>query len=126
MFTKESQLYKPDIIEKMRKNPENVEDVMLKAPIIEKIDTSLYKAVLIDAPTQAGKTRKCFSVMQEKLKLVSKDGKTLVLFITQANSTAGASQVKQRASNDPAFANFDIQLHPKETKWLLAFGIRAI
>ncbi len=66
------------------------------------------KAVLIDAPTQAGKTRKCFQVMEEKMKTMS--GRTLCLYISQANSCSGAAQVKQRASHYQAFANYDIYL----------------
>lgn len=68
----------------------------------------MYQAVLIDAPTQAGKTHKCFQVMQEKMKTMS--GRTLCLYISQANSCSGATQVKQRASNDKGFADYDIYL----------------
>lgn len=111
MFTKEAEFFKSAIIDRMRNDPENVKEELLKVPVDVAIkDDRICTAVLIDAPTQAGKTRKCFSVMQEKLKsMTEKTGNTLVLFITQANSTAGASQVKQRASNDPGFSNFNIR-----------------
>lgn len=62
---------------------------------------STWKAALIDAPTQAGKTWKCFEVLGQKLKdgECGGEGKNiLVLFVTQANCITSASQVIQRAS----------------------------
>jgi hypothetical protein len=112
MFTKEAQFFKPEVIEQMLKNPGNVKnDPPLwypKSPPSQEAKDTVCKAVLIDAPTQSGKTRKCFEVMQEKIKDMS--GRTLVLFVTQANSIAGANQVMQRASTNPAFKDFNIHL----------------
>lgn len=59
---------------------------------------SSWKAALIDAPTQAGKTWKCFEVLTQKLKENANDKNVLVLFVTQANCITSASQVIQRAS----------------------------
>ena len=68
------------------------------------------RAVLIDAPTQAGKTSKCFGVIGEKMDHTMKHGRILCLYITQANSCSGAAQVKQRASTDATFGDFAIYL----------------
>lgn len=57
-----------------------------------------WKAVLIDAPTQSGKTRKTFEIISQKL-IESDDNKNVVLFITQANSLCSANQILQRAKN---------------------------
>ena len=108
MFSQEAKLYKAHIIEEMRRNPQNVDEGLFKFPKPKVEDPSRCKAVLIDAPTQAGKTRKCFLVMQEKMQKMS--GRTLCLYISQANSCSGAAQVKQRAANDPGFADYDIYL----------------
>jgi hypothetical protein len=63
---------------------------------IDTMDQS-WRAVLVDSFCQAGKTRKCFEVLNEKLRK-EKTKKVLVIFITQANSVAGASQTLQRAA----------------------------
>lgn len=56
-----------------------------------------WKAVLVDGLTQSSKTWRCFDVLASKI--TSKDG-TLVLFVTQANSTSSVQQVLQRAQNN--------------------------
>jgi hypothetical protein len=53
-----------------------------------------WKAVLVDAPMQSGKTRRTFEIMSDKL---SNTENTIILFITQANSVCSANQVLQRA-----------------------------
>jgi len=58
-----------------------------------------WKAVLIDSQTQAGKTRKCFEILSQKISATP--GNTLVLFITQANNTASVNQILQRAPASP-------------------------
>ena len=107
-FAKESKLYKPEILAKMIKDPKNVKEELHMIPIEDIIkDTRIRKALLIDSPTQAGKTGK---TLAETCAMVSEfEGSTLVLFITQANSTTGASQVKQRASKFPGFDDFEIR-----------------
>ena len=55
-----------------------------------------WQAVLVDSFCQAGKTKKCFEILDDKIQK-SVGGNTLVLFITQSNSTASANQVIQRA-----------------------------
>ena len=61
-----------------------------------------WRAVLVDSFCQSGKTAKCFETINAK---IIADGAgatpTLVLFVTQANSTASANQVIQRAKNSP-------------------------
>lgn len=108
MFAKESKIYKPEVISEMRRNPEAVHKEVMNVPNDKLEKKAECKSVLIDAPTQSGKTRKCFEVMQEKL--IAMDGDTLILYITQANSIAGATQVLQRASNDDGFGEFEINL----------------
>ena len=56
---------------------------------------SKWKAALIDAPTQAGKTRKCLEFIDTKL---ADTYSYLVVFITQANSTYSVEQLQQRVS----------------------------
>jgi hypothetical protein len=46
---------------------------------------------------------------------------SLILFITQANSTACASQVKQRASNDPG-STFKLVFHQILHEVQIEFG----
>lgn len=72
----------------------------------------MSKAVLIDAPTQAGKTQKCFRVIREKLaRMPLHHERVLILYVTQANSCSGAAQVKQRVSADKdTFRDFAIYL----------------
>lgn len=94
MFSKESKLYKSHIIEEMLRNPDNVEEAFLKCPKPKADPNDMCKAVLIDAPTQAGKTLKCFQVMQEKMKKMS--GRILCLYISRANSFA---LVRHRSSS---------------------------
>ena len=55
----------------------------------------MWRCVLVDSFTQAGKTNKCFEIINKKI--IEEDVATLVLFVTQANSTASANQVIQRA-----------------------------
>ena len=55
----------------------------------------MWRCVLVDSFTQAGKTNKCFKIINKKI--IEEDVATLVLFVTQANSTASANQVIQRA-----------------------------
>jgi len=121
MFSKEAQFFKPDVIEQMRTNPTNVRN---EPPLWYPMSPpptkgSECKAVLIDAPTQSGKTRKCFQVMQDKIKDMT--GRTLVLFITQANSVAGANQVMQRAVNDPEM----VAIIPEDNIFIVNKGIEA-
>lgn len=53
-----------------------------------------WKAVLVDAPMQSGKTRRTFEIMSDKLKHTEN---TIIMFITQANSVCSANQIMQRA-----------------------------
>lgn len=53
-----------------------------------------WKAVLVDAPMQSGKTRRTFEIMSERLQ---NSKQTIILFITQANSVCGANQILRRA-----------------------------
>jgi archaellum biogenesis ATPase FlaH len=55
-----------------------------------------WNACLIDAPTQSGKTRACLELLEQKVNPCSN---TLVIFITQANSTSSVDQFMQRASS---------------------------
>jgi len=75
-------------------------DPALKQKIIyvaePEVNTESWRAVLIDSQTQAGKTRKCFEILHTKIKEAL--GNTLVLFVTQANSSASVNQILQRAS----------------------------
>lgn len=60
-------------------------------------------AILVDAPTQAGKTWKCFTILTQKLKEIankSSNSNTLILFVTQANCIASANQIIQRAKSN--------------------------
>ena len=59
------------------------------------MDMDLWRGVLVDSYCQAGKTKKCFEVLNAKLG--REKGNTLVLFVTQANSIASAVQTLQRA-----------------------------
>ena len=74
----------------MYNNREFVEEVSM--------DDNTWKAMLIDASTQSGKTRKCFELLTSKL--AKQIGNSLVLFVTQANSTVSAEQIIQRGSSD--------------------------
>ena len=62
------------------------------------MEKQVWRAALIDAYTQSGKTWKCFEFIYEKLSLETKNN--LILFVTQANNTTSASQIIQRASHD--------------------------
>ena len=55
-----------------------------------------WRAVLVDSFCQAGKNKKCFEILASKM---NKNTLGSVLFITQANSTASANQIIQRAIN---------------------------
>ena len=57
-----------------------------------------WKAALIDAPTQAGKTKKCLEFIDEKLAEARYTFPSLTIFITQANSTYSVEQLQQRVS----------------------------
>lgn len=59
---------------------------------------SAWKAALIDAPTQAGKTKKCLEFINNKLADYVDSYPTLTVFITQANSTYSVEQLQQRVS----------------------------
>jgi hypothetical protein len=61
-----------------------------------------WRAALIDAPTQAGKTWKCFGFLTHKLSLLAHGDRSLVVFVTQANCVAGTQQVIGRAQKDDA------------------------
>lgn len=63
------------------------------------------KAILIDAPTQGGKTHKCFEVISEKIEGFNK---SLVLFVTQANSVSSVDQILQRVSDHVKLKHFHI------------------
>ncbi len=54
-----------------------------------------WKAILVSAPTQSRKTKKCFELLHQKICEIK--GNVLVLFVTQANSLASAQQIIQRA-----------------------------
>lgn len=56
-----------------------------------------WRAILIDSQCQGGKTNKCFELLNTKIQ--KHNGETLVLFVTQANSTVSVNQVIQRATN---------------------------
>ncbi len=93
------------VIKLLHRDPSG-EDPALKKKIIYVAEptpsTESWRAVLIDSATQAGKTRKCFEILNEKVK--NNVGNTLVLFVTQANNTASVSQILQRA---PASADIN-------------------
>ena len=55
-------------------------------------------AAIVYAPTQSGKSWKGFDVIVEKMKACS--GNVCVLFITQANNTMSATQIKERARQE--------------------------
>jgi metal-responsive CopG/Arc/MetJ family transcriptional regulator len=63
-----------------------------------------WKAVLVDAPTQAGKTNKCFEVISEKMSGIEKCD-NLIIFITQANSIASVDQILQRVPTHSKLKN---------------------
>lgn len=69
--------------------------VVKKIYVVDDVNTDAWRAILIDSFCQAGKTAKCFDILNEKIQ--KEIGTTLVLFITQANSTASANQTIQRA-----------------------------
>ncbi len=52
-----------------------------------------WRAILVDAPTQAGKTKKCIEILASKLE---KSDSSLVLFVTQANNVSGTKQILSR------------------------------
>jgi hypothetical protein len=86
-------------------NPNNADKLAVKEIYIVDNPPSpidAWRAVLIDSYCQAGKTRKCFDVLAEK---VHGDNSTLVLFVTQANSLASANQTIQRATTSPIIAS---------------------
>ncbi len=60
-------------------------------------DDDPWRAILVDAFCQSGKTAKCFELMAAKIQ--KNVGNTLVLVVTQANSTAAVKQIIQRAKN---------------------------
>lgn len=60
---------------------------------------SSWRAVLIDGFTQSSKTWKCFEVLSNKLTHATD---TLVLFVTQANSSGSVTQVIHRAQSNAA------------------------
>lgn len=88
---------KPNMLKRIM-NPINV-DKLKMVPIyaLDTIndDTSSWRAVLVDSFCQAGKTKKCFEILNTKMK--SETGNTLVLYVTQANSKASVTQTIQRA-----------------------------
>lgn len=83
-----------------------VANINMKKLVIKKIyvppkdenDKKNWRAALVDAYTQAGKTWKCFDLLTEKV-----TEKTLILFVTQANSVTSASQILQRAKVTDVF-----------------------
>ena len=64
----------------------------------------MNEAALIYAPTQSGKTWKCFDVLVHKLQGCT--GNICIIFITQANNAMSANQIKQRASNHSKINRF--------------------
>ncbi len=62
-------------------------------------ESSTWRAILIDAKTQAGKTKKCFELLNTKLALFPENDHTLILFVTQANSITSVNQIIQRVKN---------------------------
>lgn len=80
-------------------NPENANMLKVKEIfVVDKAptDPSAWRAILVDSYTQAGKTKKCFEILSDKMQK-EKAGNTLVMFITQANSLASTTQTIQRA-----------------------------
>lgn len=61
-----------------------------------------WRAALVDAPTQAGKTWKCLDLLAHKLEAMG--GNSLVLFVTQANCVMSATQIIARARADATFS----------------------
>ena len=59
-------------------------------------DNNEWDTCLIDAPTQSGKTKACLKLLEDK---IISHSNTLVIFITQANSTSSVDQIMQRASS---------------------------
>jgi len=78
-----------------------VEDVEEKTIYVVKKsrgeDDDPWRAILVDAFCQSGKTAKCFELLADKV--AKNAGNTLVLIVTQANSTASVTQTIQRAKN---------------------------
>jgi hypothetical protein len=62
--------------------------------------SSPWRAALVDAPTQAGKTWKCFQILKDRLLHYKPDEQCLTIFIAQANCITSTSQIIQRASNN--------------------------
>lgn len=93
-----TQKYAKNSVLKCVENPANSDDVTIKEIyVVEKEhDMSLWRAVLVDSFCQAGKTKKCFEILHEKITKQNGEN-TLVLFVTQANSLASATQTIQRA-----------------------------
>lgn len=71
--------------------------------INETINNTTWKAILIDSYCQAGKTKKCFEILNDKMQKIK--GNQLVLFVTQANSCTSAIQTIQRAKNSSLINN---------------------
>lgn len=84
-------------------DPKHIEEKIIY--VRKKLDISgMWKAALIDAQCQSGKTWKCFQLLCDKLQERPEDT-TLVLFVTQANCTMSANQIIQRARNDSGLTN---------------------
>lgn len=82
-------------------NKTNIDNLDVKEIYVVKKndDVDAWRAVLVDSFCQAGKTKKCFEILNAKIK--KETGNTLVLFVTQANSLASANQTIQRATSSP-------------------------
>lgn len=63
-----------------------------------------WRAILVDSFCQAGKTKKCFELLNAKF--ASHSEHLLIIFITQANNVTSANQTLQRARANPLITSF--------------------
>jgi hypothetical protein len=95
---------KPSVVRNMEKNKSNPSNLEIQEILVAKpnpTNTDSWRAVLVDSFCQAGKTKKCFEILTDKIQKNTNSENTLVLFITQANSTTSANQTIQRAKTSP-------------------------
>jgi len=78
---------------------DRIEEKMIYVVKKPEMEYDPWRAILVDAFCQSGKTAKCFQLLSEKIQ--KNAGNTLVLLVTQANSTAAVKQIIQRAKNSP-------------------------
>ena len=107
-----TQKYAKAQIAKVVEKQKNVEKLETKQIYVlkkkEDYDENAWLAVLIDSYCQAGKTNKTNETLVTKISAT--DDNTLVLYVTQANSTKSTTQAMQRAMAFPDMNN----IVPKE------------